>query len=101
MQLNNNKSLPNAISHKELNKLLKKASKENSSLRAQKDFGITDKEEFNQLLSSWSDKSNKLLSMLKKKEAIVTKGRKSKSIIALGAMSAHLNMALQALRIIE
>jgi len=99
--LKNNQSLPNSISHKELNKLLKKASKKDLPLKTQRDDEITEKEEFNQLLCSWSDKSNELLSMLKKKEAIVTKDRKSESIMALGAMSAHINMALQALRIIE
>ncbi len=99
--MKNNQSLPNSISHKELNKLLKKASKENPPLKAQKDSEITEKEVFNQLLSSWSDKSKQLLSMIKKKEDIVNKDRKSESIMALGAMSAHLNMALQAMKIIE
>ena len=99
--MKNNQSLPNSISHKELNKLLKKASKENDLLKDQKDLGISEKEEFNQLLSSWANKSNQMLSMLKKKETIITKGRKSESIMALGAMSAHLNMALQALKVIE
>ncbi len=99
--MNNNQSLPNSISHKELNKLLKKASKENSPLKTQKDFEIGEKEEFNQLLSSWSDKSNQLLSMLKKKKAIVTTNRSSESIMALGAMSVHIDMALQALKVIE
>ena len=99
--MKNNQSLPNSISHKELNKLLKQASRENPLLKAQKDFDLTEKEEFNQLLASWSDKSNQLLSMLKKKEAIVNKDRKSESIMALGVMSCHINMALQALKVIE
>jgi len=99
--LKNNQSLPNSISHKELNKLLKKASPGNTPLKPKKDFEITDKEEFNQLLCSWSDTSNQLLSMLRKKKDIVTKDRKSESIMALGAMSAHLNMALQAMKVIE
>ncbi len=99
--MKNNPSLPNSISHKELNKLLKKASKGNFPIKAQKEYELTEKENFNQLLSLWSDKSNQILSILQKKEAIVTKDRKSKSIMALGAMSAHLNMALQALKVIE
>ena len=99
--MNNNQSLPNSISHKELNKLLKKASKGNFPLQAKKEYELTEKEDFNQLLSLWSDKSNQILSILKTKEAIVTKDRKSESIMALGAMSAHVNMALQALKVIE
>ena len=99
--MNNNQSLPNSISHKELNKLLKKASKDNPLLKTQKDFETTEKDEFNQLLSSWSDKSNQLLSILRKKEAVVTKDRKSEALMALGAMSAHINMALHALKVIE
>ncbi len=99
--MKNNQSLPNSISHKELNKLLKRASKENAPLKEQQDSEITEKEIFNQLLVSWSDKSNQILSMIKKKEAIITKDRKSESIMAIGAMSAHLNMALQAMRLIE
>ena len=99
--MKNNQPLPNSISYKELNKLLKEASKENTTIKTQKDFKISEKEEFNQLLSSWSDKSNQLLSLLKKKEAIINKDRESKSIMALGAMSTHINMALQALKVIE
>ena len=99
--MKNNQSLPDSISHKELNKLLKKASKETSNLKTNKNFKRTEKEEFNELLLSWSDTSNQLLTMLKEKEAIVNKDRKSNSIIALGAMSAHINMALQALKVIE
>ena len=99
--MKNNQSLPDSISHKELDKLLKKASKESSPLKAQEDFELTEKEEFSQLLSSWSDKSNQLLSMLKNKKAVVTKNRKSESIMALGAMSAHIKMALKALKVIE
>ena len=99
--MKNNQSLPNSISHKELNKLLIKASKENPLLKTQKDFEITEKDAFNQLLTSWSEKSNQLLSMLRKKEAVVTKDRKTESVIALGAMSAHINMALHALKVIE
>ena len=99
--MKNNQSLPNSISHKELNKLLKKASKGNYQFKPKKDLETTQKEEFNQLLSSWSEKSNQLLSMLKKKEALVNQNRESEAIMALGAMSTHINMALQALKFIE
>ena len=36
--------------------------------------------------------------MLQEKEQVLTKNRNSKSLIAFGAMGAHINMALQALK---
>ena len=36
--------------------------------------------------------------MLNKKEQVLTKNRNSESLMALGAMGAHINMALQALK---
>ena len=39
--------------------------------------------------------------MLNKKEDLVTKNRNQKSLIAFGAMGAHINMALQALKASE
>ena len=95
------RSLPNSISHKDLDRLLKKASKEDLISDAKKDLETLENEEFNELLLSWSEKSYKLVSMLEKKDCSITKGRNSKSIMAMGAIGAHLNMALQALRVIE
>ena len=39
--------------------------------------------------------------MLNKKDRVLTKNRNSKSLIAFGAMGAHINMALQALKATE
>ena len=54
--------------------------------------------EFNDLIINWTETSQKILLMLNNKHQIVTKNRNPKSIMALGAMGAHINMALQALK---
>tara|TARA_Y100001968_G_C19316418_1_gene696941 strand:+ start:675 stop:983 length:309 start_codon:yes stop_codon:yes gene_type:complete len=96
--LTNNHFSPNAISHKDLNILLNKAKKDNQSKDALTDHENYKNEEFKNLISNWSETSQKILLLLNKEEQIVNKNRNSKSIMALGAMGAHINMALQALK---
>jgi len=55
-------------------------------------------QEFNDLIKDWTKTSKKILESLNKKDQVLTKNRNSKSLIALGAMGAHINMALQALK---
>ena len=55
-------------------------------------------QEFNDLITDWTNTSQKILLMLKKKDQFSTKNRNPKSLIAFGAMGAHINMALQALK---
>ena len=99
--MQNNEISPSAISHKELNILFKKAIKEESSNDSSNLFDHSKYKEFNNLVSSWSETSQKILLLLNKKEDFVTKDRSSKSVMALGAMGAHINMALQALKAAE
>ena len=99
--MTNNNFSPNAISHKELNSLFNKAKKENAPSPSSTDNEIIQNEEFNNLISNWSDTSQKILLMLLKKEKIITKNRNPKSVMAFGAMGAHINMALQALKAAE
>ena len=99
--MNNNQSSPNAISHKKLNALLNKAKKEISSINTFGDPEIKENQEFNDLINNWTETSKTILLMLKKKEQLLTKGRNPKSLIAFGAMGAHINMALQALKATE
>ena len=58
-------------------------------------------QEFNDLIKDWTKTSKKILESLNKKDQVLTKNRNSKSLIALGAMGAHINMALQALKATE
>tara|TARA_Y100001968_G_scaffold332395_1_gene390411 strand:+ start:2058 stop:2366 length:309 start_codon:yes stop_codon:yes gene_type:complete len=99
--LNNNQFSPNAISHKDLKNLLKTAKKEIHSINSSEYQVNRGNDEFNDLIANWSETSQKLLLILNKKNQILTKHRNPKSLIAFGAMGAHINMALQALKAIE
>ena len=96
--MNNNHLSPNAISHKELNVLLTKAKKEISTIETSGNDEIIENQDFNHLIKDWTKTSQKILLMLNKKDKVLTKNRNPKSLIALGAMGAHINMALQALK---
>ena len=99
--MNNNHFSPNGISYKELNALLSKAKKEFLSIETSVKDETNENEEFNNLITDWTNTSKKILVMLKKKDQLSTNNRNSKSLIAFGAMGAHINMALQALKATE
>ncbi len=99
--MNSDQFSPNAISHKELNALLNKAKKENLSIESSGNLEINESEDFNNLIKDWTKTSQKILLMLNEKDQILTKNRNPKSLMAFGAMSAHINMALQALKATE
>ena len=99
--LKNNQFSPNAISHKELNILLNRAQKANSLNNTSKENENIENKEFNDLVSNWAKTSQEILSILNKNDKMVNKNRNSKSLIAFGAMGAHINMALQALKATE
>ena len=96
--MNNNQFSNNAISHKELNDFL---------IKARKDIDTSEKnktkasQELNDLLKTWTEISQKILLMISKEQKILTENRSPKSLIAFGAMGAHINMALQALKATE
>ena len=100
-KFSNNQFSPNAISHRELNILLNRAKKETSSIEISENFEDSNQQEFNDLISNWTESSKKILLMLNLKQEILTKNKNSKSIMAYGAMAAHINMALQALKATE
>ncbi len=99
--MNNNQSSPNAISHKELNALLNKAKKETPSIDTSENFEINQNQEFNALITNWVDTSQKILLMLNNKQKPITKNNNPNSLMAYGAMGAHINMALQAIKATE
>ena len=96
-----NQFSPNAISHKELNTLLIKAKKEILYLENPGNHYNDENQEFNDLIKEWKIISKKILLMLHKRDQIFTKNRNSKTLLAFGAMGAHINMALQALKATE
>ena len=80
---------------------MKKAKKEMLSTQSFENDNINKSEEFNDLIKDWTETSKKILLMLNNKDLVSTKNRNSKSLIAYGAMGAHINMALQALKATE
>ena len=96
--MNESNNLPSAISHKKLSFLL---------LNAQKDKTINtndinqNSEEHEKLLSElkdWEISTKALLKQISKSNKNLLNEKSSESIMALGAMEVHLNMALQALQ---
>ena len=96
--MNSNHFSKNAISHKELNDFLIKAQKDITSSNSSEYKKIKEEQDFNDLIKTWTETSQKILVMMNKKEELLTKNKNSKSLIAFGAMGAHINMALQALK---
>ena len=96
--MNNNQFSQNAISHKELNEFLIKAKKDLSLNNTSEKNQIKETQEFNDLIKTWKETSKKILLMIHKEEKVLTENRNPKSLMALGAMGAHINMALQALK---
>ncbi len=99
--MDNFTSLPSAISHKKLNALLVKAQKGVSTEDLQLKSSSAEKNDFDQLLLNWSSLSKDLMKILNKKESYVVEERNAKSIMALGALEAHLHLAIKALEAAE
>ena len=99
--MNNKNFSKNAISHKELNAFLIKAKKDIYSNESFKNNNIDEKQKFIDLVKNWTETSQKILLMMNKKEKIFTDNRNPQSLMAYGAMGAHINMALQALKATE
>ena len=99
--MNNNQFSQNAISHKELNDFLIKAKKDISSVNISDNNQIREHQEFNDLIKIWTETSRKILLMMNKEQKVFTENRNPKALMAFGAMGAHINMALQALKASE
>ena len=90
-------NLPQAISHKKLTYLMLHAQKE---LHASGDKINTDdlqKIEFDELTNDWQILTKDVIKTISKRSKSLLKDKSSNSLMALGAMEVHLNMALQAL----
>ena len=96
--MNNNKFPKNAISHKELNDFLINAKKDLFSVNISENNQIKENQEFNDLIKTWTEASQKILLMMNKEQKVLTENRNPKSLMAFGAMGAHINLALHALK---
>ena len=99
--MNQNQFSKNAISHRELKDFLIKAKKDISSYTSSKENQIKGNQEFNDLVKTWTETSQKILLMLNEEQKVLAENRNSKSLLAFGAMGAHINMAMQALKATE
>tara|TARA_Y100001970_G_scaffold216522_1_gene264996 strand:+ start:1940 stop:2251 length:312 start_codon:yes stop_codon:yes gene_type:complete len=99
--MNEANNLPKAISHKKLSILMNQAKKDN--ILSAEDISFEDKqiEDFLNSLNNFEEVSKELLNKFSIKNDNIFKSKSSKSIMALGAMEVHLNMALQAMKVFQ
>jgi len=90
-------NLPQAISHKKLSYLMLNAQKDVSFSDDLGNIDDTEKREFNDLISNWENITKDVIKTISKRNKNLLNDKSSNSLIALGAMEVHLNMALQAL----
>jgi len=92
-------NLPKAISHKKLSSLLINAHKDKFSSIGNDNAIEIEQQEFTELLENWEENTKHILNKVSSKNKSILENKSSNSIMALGAMEVHLNMALQALKV--
>ena len=90
-------NLPQAISHKKLTYLMLNAQKNLNASDDKKNTESLEKQEFDELTNNWEIVTKDVIKTISKRNKNLLKNKSSNSLIALGAMEVHLNMALQAL----
>ena len=90
-------NLPQAISHKKLTYLMLNAQKDLNASDDKKNTESLEKQEFDELINNWEIVTKDVIHKISKRNKNLLKNKSSNSLIALGAMEVHLNMALQAL----
>ncbi len=90
-------NLPQAISHKKLTHLMLNAQKDLYASDEKNNTDNSEKREFNELINNWEIVTKEVIKTISKRNKNLLKDKSSNSLIALGAMEVHLNMALQAL----
>jgi len=90
-------NLPQAISHKKLTYLMLNAQKDLNASDDKKNTESLEKQEFDELINNWEILTKDVIKTISKRNKNLLKDKSSNSLIALGAMEVHLNMALQAL----
>ena len=90
-------NLPQAISHKKLTHLMLHAQKELYTSDDTKNTDSIEKRKFDDLTNDWEIITKDIIKTISKRNQKLLKEKSSNSLIALGAMEVHLNMALQAL----
>tara|TARA_B100001029_G_C15000309_1_gene417645 strand:- start:308 stop:631 length:324 start_codon:yes stop_codon:yes gene_type:complete len=100
--MNDPNNLPKSISHKKLSHLLSTAPKDKFSINDSNDHENTlEEKKVYEAAENWEKSTRTLvtqISEIKNKNLI---NKSPNSLIALGAMEAHLNMAMQALNVFK
>jgi len=96
--MNESNKLPQAISHKKLSFLLLNAKKDKYSSSEESEQSTKLQEELLKELDSWELSTKSLLKKISNRNEKYLQDKSSNSLMALGAMEVHLNMALQALQ---
>ena len=90
-------NLPQAISHKKLTYLMLNAQKDLNASEDKLNTDSLEKQEFDELINNWEIVTKDVIKTISRRNKNLLKDKSSNSLIALGAMEVHLNMALQAL----
>ena len=90
--------LPQAISHKKLSFLLLNAQKDKFASLDGTDGDSKLQDELLEELDNWELSTKSLLKKISNRNEKFLQDKSSNSLMALGAMEVHLNMALQALQ---
>ena len=96
--MNESNKLPQAISHKKLSFLLMNAQKDIFSNSEDIDRNTKLQDELLEELDKWELSTKSLLKKISSRNEKFLQKKSSNSLMALGAMEVHLNMALQALQ---
>ena len=96
--MNESNNLPQAISHKKLSFLLLNAQKDKFTSLDESDQYSKLQDELLEELDNWESSTKSLLKKISSRNEKYLQDRSSHSLMALGAMEVHLNMALQALQ---
>jgi hypothetical protein len=87
--------VPESISHRQLTTLLQTAAPD--AAIAEADHEADRSQEFEALLRAYGQVSHRLLQELQKGDESIAEGRSPRQLMAIGALQAHVHMALQAL----
>ena len=96
--MNESNKLPQAISHKKLSFLLTNAQKDKFASSEENEQYTRLQEELLAELDNWELSTKSLLKKISSRNEKYLQDKSSNSLMALGAMEVHLNMALQALQ---
>ena len=96
--MNESNKLPQSISHKKLSLLLLNAQKDKFASSEESEEYKKSQDELLAALDNWELSSKSLLKKLANRNEKYLQDKSSNSLMALGAIEVHLNMALQALQ---